>query len=208
MKKDPGSIHNKVRLLYVGQVHAYKGVHTVIQAAHMANGMLAAREKSGPVADMSLSVVGQCSAAYQRELEGLARAGPTEITFAGKLPYDELPRIYRNHDIFIFPSIWQEPFGLTHLEAMASGLPVISTYDGGHGEVLRDGENALLFEKGNEAQLAEAILRMIRDANLRRKLTRQAHTMVETRFTLRRYVRDIEVFLEGGGKVGQAPPYR
>ena len=43
--------------------------------------------------------------------------------FVGK---SELSGIYREHDIFIFPSSWQEPFGLTHLEAMASGTPVIS----------------------------------------------------------------------------------
>jgi glycosyltransferase involved in cell wall biosynthesis len=107
-----------------------------------------------------------------------------------------LSGVYREHDIFVFPSTWQEPFGLTHLEAMACGTPVISTADGGHGEFLKDGENALIFEKENPGQLAAQISRLISDNDLAGHLAATARAMVEQEFTLQRYVTDIEAFLQ------------
>ena len=125
-----------------------------------------------------------------------ALQGHADIKFTGKVEQSQLPGIYREHDIFVFPSKWQEPFGLTHLEAMSSGTPVISTTDGGHGEFLKDGENALVFEKENPGGLAAQISRLIRDNDLARHLAATARAMVEQEFTLKRYVADIEAFLQ------------
>ena len=177
-----------VRLLYVGQLHAYKGVHTLIEAAHrLAN--------CQSVNIGNLSIVGDGPDDYRQRIAQLASEGPAQVLFLGKVPHARLPELYREHDIFVFPSAWQEPFGLTHLEAMASGTPVISTNDGGHGEFLEDGENALVFEKNNAEQLAAQIQRLADDLSLRKKLAASARNMVERRFTLDRYVRDLEKFL-------------
>ncbi|MDP8227852.1 MAG: glycosyltransferase family 4 protein, partial [Candidatus Electryoneaceae bacterium] len=95
----------------------------------------------------------------------------------------------------VFSSIWQEPFGLTHLEAMASGTPVISTADGGHGEFLEDNVNSLIFEKENDQQLAEHMIRLIDDADLRKRLALTARKVVEEHFTLNGYIDRLEQFL-------------
>ena len=106
-----------------------------------------------------------------------------------------MPRVYREHDIFAFTSTWREPFGLTHLEAMASGTPVVSTTVGGQAEFLRDGENALTVAPGNPRALAEALGRLIRDDELRQRIAQEGRRTVETEFTLSRYVGELDSWL-------------
>ena len=194
-KAEPGKIRHPPRLLYVGQLHPYKGVHTLIEAAHL----IADDMKSNPGSPslrLGVSIVGDGPEEYKRQLIKMALQGHADIEFFGKVEQSELPGIYREHDIFVFPSTWREPFGLTHLEAMASGTPVVSTADGGHGEFLRDGENALIFEKEHPRGLAAQISRLISDNDLARNLADSARAMVEQEFTLQRYVTDIEAFLQ------------
>jgi glycosyltransferase involved in cell wall biosynthesis len=186
-KEKPGRINAPARLLYVGQLHDYKGVHTLVEAAQQ----LAKPDTGLP---LTVTIIGAGDEEYAAHLKNLA-AGPAVVEFGGRVAHAELPRIYREHDIFVFPSIWVEPFGLTHLEAMASGTPVISTAHGGHGEFLRDGENALVFEKENSEQLAQKIMRVISDDKLSHHLAAEARAMVERNFTLERYATDLESFL-------------
>jgi glycogen synthase len=86
------------------------------------------------------------------------------------VPRPELACIYADCDAVVFPVEWWEPFGLVPLEAMATGRPVIATGRGGSGEYLSDGENALLFEPGEAAALAEAVRRLAAEPALRRRL--------------------------------------
>ena len=186
LKERPGEIHRTPRLLYAGQLHAYKGVHTLIAAANQ----LAAEGY-----DFQVTIVGEGQEPYRSELHRLAARGTARIEFEGKRAHHEMAQIYRDHDILIFPSIWPEPFGLTHLEAMASGTPVISTANGGQGEFLRHEENALIFAEENADQLAQSITRLMEDAPLARHLACHGRQTVEERFTLSGYVRRLETFL-------------
>jgi len=70
----------------------------------------------------------------------------------------------------VFPVVWEEPWGLVPLEAMALGRPVVATGRGGSGEYLRDDENALLFEAGDAEALAAAVTRLADDPDLRTRL--------------------------------------
>jgi glycosyltransferase involved in cell wall biosynthesis len=106
-----------------------------------------------------------------------------------------MPGLYRTHDVLAFTSTWKEPFGLTHLEAMASGTPVVSTTVGGQGEFLRDGENALTVPAGDSGALADSLERIVRDDALRRRLAFQGRKTVEQRFTLSRYVDELDAWL-------------
>ncbi|TML81199.1 MAG: glycosyltransferase [Actinobacteria bacterium] len=98
---------------------------------------------------------------------------------------DEVRAAYADADAVVFPVIWEEPWGLVPLEAMGRGRPVVATGRGGSGEYLRDGENALLFEAGDERALAQAVKRLAGDPPLRRRLreagleTAARHTDVE-----------------------------
>lgn len=189
LKPDPGSIHTQPRLLYVGQLLPYKGVHTLIEAAHK----IAALEE---YKDVKVSIVGDGEDLYKEQLVNLAAEGPAVITFYGRVNHSDLSRIYHEHDILVFPSIWQEPFGLSHLEAMASGVPVVSTNDGGHGEFLEDNINSLVFNKSDVNQLVSCLKKILHDEPLRKRLTSTARTMIEERFTMQGYVSMLEEFLK------------
>lgn len=70
----------------------------------------------------------------------------------------DLSELYADHDILVFPTIWEEPFGLVPLETMASGCLVVATGTGGSGEFLRHRETAMLFRPEYPLGLAECVL--------------------------------------------------
>lgn len=189
VKESPGIVSNPASILYTGQLYAYKGVHTLLKAT-----AIAAENMPGRIA--RISIVGSGDAAYTDELKGLANKLPVSVDFIERVPHEEMPAIYRSHDIFVFPSIWDEPFGLTHIEAMASGTPVITTSHGGHSECFTDGENALFFEKGDENQLAVCIHQLIEDAHIGPHLAQNARILVEKQLSLSGYVDKLENYLK------------
>ncbi len=186
LKGDPGSLHDPVRLLYAGQLLDYKGPQVLLEAA----ALIRSRH---PGTALEVSVVGE--GPMRSRLSELARTLSLPVRFTGGLRHAEMPRVYRGHDIFAFTSTWREPFGLTHLEAMASGTPVVSTTVGGQAEFLRDGENALTVAPGNPRALAEALCRLILDDELRRRIARGGRRTVEKGFTLSRYVGELDSWL-------------
>lgn len=103
-------------------------------------------------------------------------------------PHNELNNYYNQADIFIFPSLTepggrQEGLGLTILEAMAAGLPVIASQTGGVPDVVRHEENGLLVPEKNPRAIAEAIVRLRADKDLRLHLSQNAQKIVQENFT-------------------------
>jgi len=194
LKTDPGEISKKVKILYAGQLHHYKGVHTIIEAA--------AELKRQSTCDFEVTIAGSGPDSYQKELEDLiiTHGLSKEVIFAGKIKREDMCKYYQKSDIFIFPSIWKEPFGLTHLEAMACGTPVISTTCGGPGEFLIHEKNALTFEAENALDLAANVARLVQDPVLRKQIAQTARETVESRFTMTTYVDALEKMLMKGMK--------
>ncbi|MBK8161654.1 MAG: glycosyltransferase family 4 protein [Gammaproteobacteria bacterium] len=192
MRENPGSLHQPIRLLFVGQVHSYKGVHTLVEAAHR----LAGRYGAG---HLVVSIVGEGVGEYKRTLVEQAESGPAEVVFRGKLPHKDLSVLYREHDIFVFPSAGggYEGFGATALEAMASGLPVVGTTQGGMAELFVHEGNALVFEAEQPVDLADKLERMIRDDDLRRRLVLTARRQMESNFAIQDYANKMEQFVLG-----------
>jgi len=93
----------------------------------------------------------------------------------------ELPSWYQAADAFIFPSI-KEGWGLAVLEAMAAGLPVITSDIPVFREYLTDGRDVVMTPAGNATALADAMVRVATDAGLRSRL-QQAGPKVASRFT-------------------------
>lgn len=168
------------RLLYVGQVVPHKGIHTAIEAVRLLRDDHACDS-------VRLDIVGgSVQPSYVESLRGLvAKHGLVDVVrFLGPVPREDLPLIYREHDIAIFPVIWEEPFSITLLEAMASGLMIVSTLTGGTPEVVEPGINALTFHCGDAHECAWQIHRLLLDRDLCERIRQNARRTVEQRFRL------------------------
>jgi glycosyltransferase involved in cell wall biosynthesis len=135
------------------------------------------------------------SAAIQQAFDQLRSQYNSRITYLGYIgDLSERTRIYRNADIFIFPT-HRDVFGLVLLHAMAEGLPVIASIEGTIPEIIKDGENGFLIRKGDDEQLAQRVLRLANDPQLRSTMgeaNRQRYLKV---YSPREYGRKmIEVF--------------
>ena len=126
------------RLLYVGRYDPRKGIETAIRAlAHLDAGS-------------TLEVQGTGDPVERDRLVALASdLGVGDRVEFGAVDRAELVARYRAADAVVFPSEWEEPFGLVPLEAMACGTPVVATGVGGSGEFLLDGANCLRFRAGD-----------------------------------------------------------
>ena len=91
------------------------------------------------------------------------------VEMRGYIEYENVPQIYREADVFASPT-YAEGFSNTILEAMASGLPVVSTKAVGVVDCLRDGENGLLVEIGNINQIKDALREVTVNEKLRKIL--------------------------------------
>ena len=185
----------ELSILFVGRVSPEKGVHVLLQAFPLI-------KKAVPSA--RLSIIGGRGAApydyicrldpnplvqkmapffrsddtYQKWLDTLAADANGCVDFIPRMPHIELVDRYRRSDVFVFPSVWDEPFGIPVLEAMACGKPVVSTFSGGIPESVRHNETGLLVEQGNSSALAEAIIQLARDPSLRYRFGKNGRAFV------------------------------
>ena len=108
------------------------------------------------------------------------------VIFMGPVARHKLLEIFQEHNIQIFPSLWEEPLGLAMLEGMAMGLPIVATGTGGSGEALIHGESALIYQKDNALGCAKAIARLIEDENLFETIRKGGRELVEKTFNVER----------------------
>jgi len=147
------------RLLYVGRIDPRKGIDTVIRAL-----------PSLP-REARLEICGTGDNSHLEELRELCSTLRVEdrVTFTSA-PRTELSARYGAADVLVFPPVWEEPFGLVPLEAMACGTPVVATTVGGAAEFLAEGTNCLTFSPGDPASLVGALKEMAEDPALRRRI--------------------------------------
>jgi glycosyltransferase involved in cell wall biosynthesis len=134
--------------------------------------------------------------------ELMAMAGPT-VRFVGRISEQERLDLYAGCKAFLFPG--EEDFGITPLEAMASGLPVIGTLTGGSAELLRHGQNALTYHAGNAAELAARITTLATDPTLRATLACTGQLEVRASLNLNLITSEIEAYLSDSLASWQAP---
>lgn len=103
----------------------------------------------------------------------------------------DVPDVLAAMDIFAFPS-HAEAFGLVVIEAMAAGLPVVSSRCDGILDIVQDGQTGILTEPKNENELTAAVRKLIIDAQLRKTLGRNGRIRVEQEFTIDRMVDRVE----------------
>ena len=145
---------NRLRICFVGLVMPFKGVHTLVEAlAHLA----------GRGIDFTCEIAGECTTPeLLTTLKGVAvsHGFADKLEFTGFLDRNKLGSLLARNNILVFPSIVEEGFGISQVEAMASGLVVVSSGTGGAREIITDGVDGLLFTAGDGAALANQLLRL------------------------------------------------
>ncbi len=120
------------RLLYVGALEARKGVLLLPEVLER----LARRDDLPPC---RMTVVGEGGARDRLRAEAEDRGVGDRLELAGAVPHRDLPGVYAAHDLFLYPGLWDEPFGRVLLEALAAGTPVVGTDVGAVAEIVGDG---------------------------------------------------------------------
>ncbi|MDP6511780.1 MAG: glycosyltransferase family 4 protein, partial [SAR202 cluster bacterium] len=95
----------------------------------------------------------------------------TDVVFAGKVSDQDVARYFKSAHIFCSPATGKESFGIVLLEAMAAGVPVVATEIEGYASVVDHGVNGLLVPPKDDDQLADAIASLLRDPDLRARLS-------------------------------------
>lgn len=158
------SANETLRVMFLGRMVAEKGPDVLLRAA-------AALDRS----DLEFILVGSSGfdaaaapSPYERSLRTLAERVRSRVTFLPFVARAHLPGLLRSADVFVAPSRWPEPSGLTLGEAMATGLPIVTTNTGGIPEVV--GATALLTSPDAPLEVAGAIARLADDSALRLRL--------------------------------------
>lgn len=123
-----------------------------------------------------------------------ARLGVAEhCTFLGARPYDTMPAVFRSADVFVLPSIatdtWQEQFGMSLIESLACGAPVVTTYSGAIPEIVEDA--AMLCQPNDFLALWEKIKQLVEEAPLRKAYADRGLELARRRFGLDAYTRGL-----------------
>jgi spore coat protein SA len=150
-------------IIFTGRLVAYKGIHVLLEAMRLLqNRGIAAK----------CQIVGRTyfatnkSTRYSRYLNRI-RASNTELV--GYKSGAALADLLQRANIFCCPSIWNDPFPLAPLEAMATGLPVVASNTGGIPEMLAHG-GGVLVPGNNPLALARELEKLVRDVALRKEL--------------------------------------
>ena len=120
----------------------------------------------------------------QKAQELIVRLGlEKNIIIIGKKPFLELPKYINASDVLAVPSVWMEAFGQVTIEGMSCGVPVVTSDAGASPEINIDGETGLVVPRANSAQLASALIRILTDSDLRKRLGANARSRVLKNYT-------------------------
>jgi glycosyltransferase involved in cell wall biosynthesis len=179
----PDHADRREGVLFVGRLTPHKGIDRLIRAlptgAHLTCVGTGGHDPRPP------------ESGYPELLRRLA-AGRA-VTFAGEVPDDELPRLYRRARVVVLPSVHRtcygrqvaisELLGLSVLEAMASGTPVVCSRLGGLTEVVRDGETGFLVTPGDIDELRDRLAALLANPRLAARLGKAARDLALEHFT-------------------------
>lgn len=124
---------------------------------------------------------------FQNKLYELAEKLADRVVFTGYVQHKDLPYYYNMADLAILPSIWDEPAGLTNIEAMACGIPTITTNSGGIAEYV--GESIVLERDDCLAyNIANQVKRLLDNENILRELSKYSRNLVVEKFDSSSYI--------------------
>ncbi len=173
-------IENKTVLLYAGRLSSSKGVDRLIRA-------IPELEKKHK--NLALVIVGSKwfsqngMTDYVAYVKALAKKLPIPVVSTGFVAADEIQNWFSVADLFICTSVWQEPLARVHYEAMAAGLPIVTTARGGNPEVIIPRENGLIVEDPDDpTNFSRVISEILADKTLMKKMSVRSRELAVSRY--------------------------
>lgn len=192
------------RVIFVNRISPEKGLHVLLKAFEQVARQRpnATLEIVGPNSALPMEVVISLSdnpavraldrfyhGTYLEHMRQCVRGVlDGRVFFLGPLLHEQLTERLRQADVLVQPSVFDEPFGIPIVEAMASGLPVVASRVGGISELVAHGQTGLLVERNNPSALAEALLRLLDNPVLASAMGQAGRERVEQKFSWERIV--------------------
>lgn len=181
-------------ILGVGRLSFRKGFHLLVESMPRVL-------KRHPGARLYVAGKGSMTRFLSLLAESLGLEDTVELM--GYVPDAALPWLYKVCDVFVLPSISAEAFGITLIEAMATGKPVVASRIGGVPEIIEDGVNGLLFEPWDSRGLSEAVNTLLENPEMAEDLGRRGHQSAECNYSWPRVASQIEeIYREVVNKFG------
>jgi hypothetical protein len=150
-------------VLYTGRMAPVKGIPHLLDAA---------RQVCETAKDARFVLAGPWQMGKTPPEFGFGKDGELNggrVSWKGHVSWEEMAALYRRAAVFVMPS-WFESFGISVIEAMAFGLPVVASRAGALPETVQDGITGLLVPPGDSDALARAVLKLLEDPALRRRM--------------------------------------
>ena len=187
------------RLLCVGRISPEKGTHVLLDAFELivrqcpdATLTIVGPEWIAPredITDLCLKkeIVDSLAPFYRdgyllQLKRKLSPAAAKRVTFVGLAPHSEVPTFYERADIYVGPSLY-ESFGVSILEAMVAGVPVVATRVGAVPELISDGRSGLIVETADPSAIADAVIHLFTNASLRNSIACAAREAIREKFS-------------------------
>lgn len=176
-------------LLFVGRLHREKGIFDLLTAYEQVR-------HAFPNVHLLLLGGGPQRSEAEKMVE--QQGSQDTVRLLGSVRHRDLPPHFRAATLFISPSIttkkWEEYVGMTNIQAMACGVPVVSTRSGAIPEYVPEAAGVLVPERDPEA-LAEAIIRLLCDESLRRRMGEAGRAYAAEHYDARRNVEGAEAII-------------
>lgn len=172
------NLGNKKVILFVGRLSRNKGPHVLVKAmSHVKH------------SDAVLAIVGAAWYSddsvtdYIAYTRALAEKSPIPVITTGYVQANDVHNWFCAADLFVCTSIWEEPLARVHYEAMAAGLPFITTARGGNPEVILNDNGVLIQNPEDPAEYANHINQLLSNMDAMRKMGIRGRRIVEQHFT-------------------------
>lgn len=181
-------------ILFVGRLSPKKGADILVRAMPE----VARRHPDAILALVGSKWYGEDRISdYVAYVRALAARAPLKVHSTGYVPADQVHQWFAAGDIFVCASQWEEPLARVHYEAMAAGLPIITTNRGGNPEVVRGRGNGVVVEEPESpSAFARAINRMLESSSQRQEMGRRGRAVAEQSFDWGRVAREIQLVWE------------
>lgn len=192
-------VTNKKVILFVGRLSEKKGPHVLMKAMKLVN----EKHKNAVLVIVGGKWFGDDSIDdYGHYLQKLVKRLKIKVIFTKFVPADKIPELYLMGDIFVCSSQWQEPLARVHYEAMAAGLPIITTNRGGNGEVIKHNYNGLLLDNYKDPkEFANAIDYLLMNPKQGARMAKNGIEFINKNFRFDHVARRLEdVYLEACGR--------